>query len=115
MHNTKFDHRMLRIDIPPGRFGMNEKRESQEQPHTWQDHPRAYNQSRHNASPLCHRKAIMLRLSRYLVEPGEPSGFPFDGLPMTCVSRGFGRAPVLMRTWTSTASSLTSSGKGGNG
>src|SRR5215470_5985313 len=47
---------MLRIDVPSSRFGMHEKWGPQEQPHTWQDHPCAYDESRHNASPLRHRK-----------------------------------------------------------
>src|SRR5262245_35889599 len=47
---------MFRIDVPPSRFGMHEKWEPPEQPHTWQDHPCAYDESRHNASPLRHRK-----------------------------------------------------------
>lgn len=43
------------------------------------------------------------------------SSFPFEEFPTDCTSRAVERAPVLMRTWTSTGSSPTSSGKGGNG
>jgi len=52
-------------------------------------------------------------LIAYLIEGA--SGLPFDVLPTDCTSRVFARAPVLMRTCTSTGSSPTSPGTGGNG
>ncbi len=118
VYHAEFNRRVLGVHVPAGRLRLNGRGQPPQQPEHGQHRCHARHLSRHesSASIVGHRfDCPPALLSYFFGAGGGASGFPLEGFVTDCTSRGLARAPVRMRTCTSTASSPNSVGKGGKG